>query len=221
VSSVDSAIGRHPTVAAFDLDGTLTVRDCVRPFLVRVGGRSGLATAVLRHPVRTAAAIIRRDRDELKEIVVGGVLHGRHIADVEALGASFAADVQSGWLRPDVLARLRWHQRAGHCTVIVSASLDAYVRPLGRLLGVATLCTELDRDGDVYGSTLRGGNCRGDAKAERLQRWIATEFGSSAAVKIYAYGDSAGDDALLAIADHPYRFVHGSTVPAVPDGWEQ
>ncbi|HAP75272.1 MAG TPA: HAD-IB family hydrolase, partial [Acidimicrobiaceae bacterium] len=25
------------TVAAFDVDGTLTVRDCVRPFLLRVG----------------------------------------------------------------------------------------------------------------------------------------------------------------------------------------
>ena len=28
-----------PDVAAFDVDGTLTVRDCVGPFLLRVGGR--------------------------------------------------------------------------------------------------------------------------------------------------------------------------------------
>ena len=31
----------RPVVAAFDVDGTLTVRDCVRPFLERLGGRSG------------------------------------------------------------------------------------------------------------------------------------------------------------------------------------
>jgi phosphatidylglycerophosphatase C len=43
-------------VAAFDVDGTLTTRDCVRPFLERVAGRRRLVTSVLRRPLATLAA---------------------------------------------------------------------------------------------------------------------------------------------------------------------
>ena len=41
----------RPVVAAFDVDGTLTTRDCVVPFLYRAGGlRAGLA--LVRHIAR-------------------------------------------------------------------------------------------------------------------------------------------------------------------------
>ncbi len=36
---VTARAGQRPVVAAFDVDGTLTVRDCVAPFLLRLGGR--------------------------------------------------------------------------------------------------------------------------------------------------------------------------------------
>ncbi len=40
-------------IAAFDVDGTLTTRDCVRPFLERAAGRRRLVTSMLRRPVAT------------------------------------------------------------------------------------------------------------------------------------------------------------------------
>ena len=70
-------------VAAFDVDGTLTTRDCVRPFLERAAGRRRLVTSMLRRPLATVVAAVRRDRDRLKEIIVGGSLRGKLIADVE------------------------------------------------------------------------------------------------------------------------------------------
>ena len=84
----DASTGSAPVdrsgvaVAAFDVDGTLTRRDCVRPFLQRVGGRAGLVRALVRRPWRTLSAAARRDRDAVKEIVVGGVFAGRQVADV-------------------------------------------------------------------------------------------------------------------------------------------
>lgn len=59
------AAGR--AVAAFDLDGTLTRRDCVKPFLL-MHGRARLAGALLRSPRRTLTALARRDRDALKAV---------------------------------------------------------------------------------------------------------------------------------------------------------
>jgi phosphatidylglycerophosphatase C len=206
----------RPVVAAFDVDGTLTVRDCVRPFLLEVGGYRAVAAAVVRRPAATVAATARRDRDALKEIVVGGVLRRRPVDEVERLGARFADRVRAGWLRADTLARLRWHQRSGHRTVLVSASLGAYLRPLGRALGVdAVLCTEPLVDGDVLGDRLDGRNCRAGEKVDRLRRWLADEHLDDA--ELWAYGDSPGDRALLLAADHPV-WVDRDPLAEVPVG---
>ena len=84
---------QREVVAAFDVDGTLTVRDCVRPFLVRVGGWHSVAASLLRKPVASAGAAVRRDRDRFKELVVGGVLRGRKVQQIEELGEEFAEQV--------------------------------------------------------------------------------------------------------------------------------
>ena len=136
-------------VAAFDVDGTLTVRDCVRPFLVEVAGWRGLAVAVARKPRVAVTAAVQRDRDRFKELMVGGALRGRAVEHVEQLGERFATLVHDSWLRSDTVSRLRWHQRMGHRIVLVSASLSPYLRPLGRRLGVdAVLCAEPLRSGN-------------------------------------------------------------------------
>ena len=46
------------------------------------------------------------------------------------------------------------------------------------------------------------GNCRGAAKVVRLHRWLDERFGGRRNVTLWAYGDSAGDEAMLADADH-------------------
>ncbi|CAB4364717.1 MAG: HAD-IB family hydrolase [Actinobacteria bacterium] len=208
----------HEVVAAFDVDGTLTVRDCVRPFLLRVGGYQGVMTALMRKPVASAGAALHRDRDRFKELIVGGVLRGRKVQQVEALGEEFAAQVADGWLRADTVERLRWHQRAGHRIVLVSASLGPYLRPLGRRLGVDdVLCAEPLTAGDEFGDGLQGANCRRAEKVRRLDAWLKARRIEDATV--WAYGDSDGDRELLARADHPL-LVKGTTVPPVPVGFD-
>ena len=214
---MNARAGGRPEVAAFDVDGTLTVRDCVRPFLVRVGGWSGVAASLARKPAASVGAAVRRDRDRVKELVVGGVLRGRKVAQVEALGEQFAEQVATDWLRADTVARLRWHQRMGHRIVLVSASLSPYLRPLGRTLGVDdVLCAEPLREGDHFADGLQGANCRAAEKVRRLDDWL--ERSGLRDATVWAYGDSEGDRELLARADHPL-LVKGTTVSAVPAGF--
>ncbi len=214
---MSAGAGGAAVVAAFDVDGTLTVRDCVRPFLERVGGKRGLAAALARRPVATLRGAARRDRDLIKDVVVGGVFRGRPVVDVEAEGRSFASYVQTRLLRPDVMDRLRWHQRMGHRTVMVSASLRPYLEPLASALGMdRAICTDVERDPSDparYGDRLDGGNCRAEQKALRLRAWLAAE--GIADAEIWAYGDSRGDRELLAMAHRPV-WVAGTTVQAVP-----
>jgi HAD superfamily hydrolase (TIGR01490 family) len=187
-----------PTVAAFDFDGTLTRRDTLLPFLASMVGWPRVALAL--GPQVPALA---RDRDAAKERVLVRLLRGVPDDEVRAAGRDFASTVR---ISPEMQSRLAWHRREGHQIVIVSASLDAYLVDVAAGLGVEhVLCTtiEVDDAGNCTGRLL-GGNCRGAEKAKRLR----AHLGDGDRV-LWAYGDSAGDRELLALADHPVRAHRG------------
>jgi phosphatidylglycerophosphatase C len=204
-------------VAAFDVDGTITRRDCVVPFLTRMRGRVPLALRLLARPVNLGRAAVARDRDALKELATQAALSGLAWDEIEGQANDFADTVVRTGLRDDTLARLRWHREQGHTIVFVSASLEVYLREIARRIGVdAVLGTRLvvDASGTCTGR-LDGPNCRGPEKEVRLRRWMVEN--GLADVPVWAYGDSSGDDQLLTMADHALR-VDDITVPAEPVG---
>jgi phosphatidylglycerophosphatase C len=202
-------------VVAFDVDGTLTVRDCVFPFLLKAGGAGRMARAVLGHPVRLASLVLRRDRDGLKAHFVRTCLGGLDANHVAAEGAEFASVVASGWMRADTAAALRRHQDEGRVVVLVSASLSPYLEPLGEILEVdAVLCTSLEERDGVLTGELAGSNCRGDAKVEALRRWAGEAGISHDGWLVAAYGDSSGDTEMLALARRGVEVSRTDVVPA-------
>jgi phosphatidylglycerophosphatase C len=206
-------------VAAFDVDGTLTTGDCVVPFLRRLAGARGLAAAIVRRPREIAASVAGRDRDRLKEAVVGSVFEGRDVDSVAAAGREFANEVLCSRLRADMIDRLRWHQQCGHRTVLVSASLRPYLEPLAGSLGIdGVVCTDVVADGGRYTDRLLAGNCRGLEKVVRLRAWLGDEGLADAA--LWAYGDTRSDEPMLAMAAHPI-WVSRATVLAVPPGFDE
>lgn len=200
-------------VAAFDVDGTLTTRDCVTPFLLRtVPWRTALALA--RHPFTVLRALRSRDRDLLKEVVCTAFA-GCLAEALDARGKVFAREIEGRRLRADTVARLRRHLELGHRVVLASASLEPYLLPLGHRLGVdGVVCTRLEQGpGGRLTGRLDGANCRGPEKARRLEEWLR-EHGLADAT-LWAYGDSGGDTELLARADHPV-WVRGRKIGPEP-----
>ena len=210
-----SAPENRPAVAVFDVDGTLTTRDCVTPFLRRSAG-SRLPLALVRHPVALVSALLRRDNDRLKELASES-LRGVEADEVARLGTTFAREIEERLLRPDTVARLHRHRELGHTVALASASFAAYLIPLGTRLGAeAVICTELEvgADGRLTGR-LKGRNCRGHEKARRVQEWL-TGAGLDAAT-LWAYGDSPADAPLLELADHAV-WVRRATIDPDPTG---
>lgn len=189
------------TVAAFDVDGTLTTRDCVVPFMRRVTGARRIVPRLGVRPDQLIPVLAGRDRDRLKALAAAAAFRGLRYDDLCAAGALFAETVHERWMRRDTLKSLERHRDHGDRTVLVSASFEVYLRPLAALLGVDdVLATRLDvRDGIITGG-LDGPNCRGPEKVVRLHEWL----GDRSAVRVVAYGDSAGDREMLADADEAH-----------------
>src|SRR4030095_14433021 len=108
-------------------------------------------------------------------------------------------------LRPELVERVRWHRDRGHAVVIVSASLAVYLRPLAAELGIDdVLAVEMvaDESGRLTGAVVGGATTRGPLKVQRLRAWLDARYGVGTPVELWAYGDSAGDEELLAAAAH-------------------
>jgi len=186
-------------LAAFDLDGTLTRRDTLLPFLVRTVGAGRTYGAVLAAsgPLARAAARGGEHRDTAKAAVLRRVLAGASAAALAEAAEAYAEDVVAHGLRPDMRARVDWHRAEGHELVLVSASPELYVAPIGRRLGfdeVLATRLEVDADGLLTGRLL-GPNCRGPEKVARLRQWRGEALRLA-----YAYGDSSGDTEMLGLA---------------------
>ena len=190
-------------VAAFDVDGTLTVDDCVVPFLRQVAGTTALTARMLRHPIGLVTAGWRRDRDSLKAASAAAAFSSRQLGEIETMAGSFARGVYNGGLRSDVVDALNTHLQTGDIVVLVSASFEIYLEPLSDLLGVNdVLATRLEVGPDsTFTGCLDGPNCRGSEKVHRLHAWLDEKHGGRVNVHVTAYGDSPGDRELLADAD--------------------
>jgi phosphatidylglycerophosphatase C len=195
----------RPCVAVFDLDGTLTWRDTLMPFLCGY---------VLRHPARLSrfwrlpgallAYLAGRDRGLLKSRVIGAVLGGEPHSRIERWTAHFVGTLQHRRrFRPMAIAALETHRVAGDHLVLLSASPDLYVPHIGRLLGFErTLCTELRWEetgsGDPHlQGDLRTPNRRGEEKS----RCLLMLRGEYLGLPFIAYGNSRADLPHLILAD--------------------
>lgn len=192
-----------PVVAAFDFDGTLTHYDTMFPFLLHTVGWSKF----LRHifvllPTLTGYGLGVIRNDIAKERVFVRFLSGMAIGALKNKGVQFAEKKLPGLLRPEAMQRLAWHKQHGHHCVVISASLELYVKPWAMNAGFdGVIATHLEtlNDGHTTGK-LSGKNCFGAEKIRRLEELLGPKSG----FMLYAYGDSRGDKELLSAADHAY-----------------
>ena len=201
-----------PGVAAFDFDGTLVAGDSLHRFLARLIGPVRFYTRTARAALPMALAYGRHGRDGSKRVLLARSVSGLAVEAVEAAGREFGAEL-AGRIRPELAQWMAWHDGRGHRRVLVSASLAVYLEPFGRLTGFDhVIATRLacGPDGRLTGQ-LDGDNVRAHEKARRLRQLLGPE-----PVELWAYGDSAGDREMLAMAQHPTMVGRRPSPPPVP-----
>ena len=217
-------------MAVFDFDGTLTRRDSLLSFLWQFAGPARFVwNALVLLPTLLQYALGALENGPAKERVLGQFLAGKPVEKIRAVAESFAAETIPSLLDPEAVRRLRWHQKQGHTTVLVTASPELYARPWAEAKGFdKALGTRLETKDGVFTGQFATPNCYGPEKTRRLE----AEGPDLRGATIYAYGNSRGDRELLAMADHSFYQSFGDapeTDPEVseesagrlPEGWQR
>ena len=192
----------HLIIAAFDFDGTLTYQDTLLPFLVYTHGWiSTFGKLTLQLPNLTTYLLGGISRQEAKESILKQFYAGIPLKQLQQKGEEFAKALDKH-IKPDMQKRLQWHLQQGHRCVLISATLDVYLEPWAKRVGIHEVISsrmQATPDGKTTGYLL-GSNCWGPEKVRRLYE----RLGPRENYCLYAYGDSRGDLELLAAADHAF-----------------
>ncbi|KIH83891.1 HAD family hydrolase [Pseudomonas batumici] len=213
----NSAAREDETCVAFDFDGTITTTDSLRDFVrYQVGNRCFLIATLLVLPWLVGMFTGLCSRAEAKARFLAITLRGRTQVELEEAAARYANERLPMLVRPEMIERIEEHKRRGHRLVLVSASPTLYLGHWARAAGFeAVLATQLEfRDGRFSGR-LASPNCWGPEKVRQLQQWLGDAGGRVR----FAYGDSRGDQEMLAFAEHGWLRGLGA-LPSL-DAWPE
>lgn len=189
------------SLALFDFDGTITNRETM-PAFMRAAVRPG---RLLLGEVLLLPLILGYKFNLVSGVTVRAAMclfgFWRIPAqELEMHGERFAKEFLPTTLRPEAMARIAWHKKRGDTDVVVSGGLNVYLRHWCLEHGVQLLSSVLaERDGKLTGRYL-GRQCVREEKARLVQeRFPPLRFD-----RVYAYGDTAEDRELLALAHEPY-----------------
>ena len=196
-------------LALFDFDGTITWTDTWTPFMRTATRPWRLAAGqVLLAPVVVGYRLGLVSASRGRRLAARVAYTGEDAAAIRRAGSDYAADVLPERVRPAALERIAWHRSRGDDVVVVSGSLDVYLKPWCAARGLECICTTLEEHAGRLTGKYAGGDCSGAEKVRRVrQRYDLARY-----ELIYAYGDSAEDRELLEIAHRKsYRWTEISS----------
>jgi len=189
------------TLALFDFDGTITNKDSLVDFIQFSIGKPKYYLGLLYlSPMLFLYKLKVIPNYVAKQKLLKYFFKNWLITDFTQTTEFYSLHKLNAIIRPEALKKIQWHQEQGHTIVIVSASIQEWLKPWCNTHNLDLLSTELEVIGDKISGNFSTKNCYGIEKVKRVQQ----KYNLNQYSTIYAYGDSAGDKELLEIAQHKF-----------------
>jgi phosphatidylglycerophosphatase C len=188
---------RVKKLALFDFDGTITTKDTLLEFVRFYKGRNRFFFGLLMLTPLLALFIARLIPNwKAKQQFLSHYFKGENISEFNSRCVQFSAEVIPALIRPKALQAISDLKRENVTIAVVSASAENWVKPWCDANGLICLATKLEVKNNMLTGNYEGRNCYGDEKACRIKE----HFDVSSYHEIIAFGDSAGDKEMLALA---------------------
>ena len=181
-------------IAFFDFDGTITTKDTLFYFIYNsFSPIELLKKTILSLPFFIAYKLKLLSDSLAKEKIFTIFFKNMSYDDFVSRCENFCKNSLDSLIRAEVLKKILSHQKNGDKVVIVSASIENWIIPWAKKYDIEVISTKIE----VLNGRLTGRfstkNCYGIEKVNRIkQRFDLKDY-----KKIYAYGDSKGDEEML------------------------
>lgn len=188
-------------LALFDFDGTITNKDMFTGFIFYSVKRKRIFLGlILLFPFILFYKIGILSPGNIRTVLVYFSFKGIEYSHLDRIGLEYSTEVIPNCIRQKALEQICWHKEQGDKIVVVSASLDIYLRHWCKSHNLDLICSTLDmKDGSVTGK-LVSGDCSKKQKAIRIKNLYDIEKYET----IYAYGDTRDDKEMLNLANIKY-----------------
>ena len=190
-------------IVAFDFDGTITTRDTFVEFIKFTKGKRAFWCGLLLHvPMLIAFKLNLYPNWKAKQRLFSYFFKGVDRILFDRWGEEFAERIEE-ISHPKAIERIKMYTGNGATVVIISASLENWIKPWAFRNGIAFVlatCAETDGHGRLTGNFCNK-NCFGEEKINRLLE----VFPDRRNYILFAYGDSRGDRELLQFADRGWH----------------
>lgn len=193
-------------LALFDFDGTITTKDSMVEFIqYAVGKKSYYLGLLILSPILIAYKLKLYPNDKAKERLLAYFFKKMTLKKFYSLVKGYSSNEIDKIVRKEALERINWHKKRGDEVVVVSASMECWLKDWCDRQNIKLIATKLEIVEGKFTGKFTTKNCYGKEKVNRIQSVYHLEECSY----IYAYGDSKGDRELLALADEslykPFR----------------
>lgn len=190
-----------PSIAFFDFDGTITRRDTLFEIIRFQKGNAGLYTGLLvLTPALLAFKMKLLNNQQIKQLVLQYFFRNTPEDVFRERCAAFCKEKLPALVRDSALNAIRQHLAKGHQVNVVTASAQDWVAPWCESLKIGCIGTRLEvRNGKITGR-IEGVNCNGEEKVNRIRE----QFDLTRFDEVHAYGDTAGDQPMLKMANFGY-----------------
>lgn len=188
-------------LALFDFDGTITTKDSLADFIQYAVGKPTYHMGLLKlSPMLTAYTLKLIPNHIAKEKLIGHFFKGWDVDRFKKLAEQYSLEQIDNITRPKAIEKIKWHQEQGHKIVIVSASMEYWLKAWCDKNNIDLISTHLEVKDNKLTGKFASKNCYGIEKANRVQE----TYNIGDYSHIYVYGDSRGDKELLTLADESF-----------------
>ena len=202
----------HKNLALFDFDGTLCTKDSFTGFIFYALSKRHIVKQGLKLlPWIQAYYLNVYPAHAMRPKLFYGMFKDTDYAEIQKIAEEYAQHLIQE-LDPKFMQQLQLHQALGHDVVLVSASIDLYLKPLCKLLKIDLICTETE----VRESRLTGHYQSADCSRMEKKKQISQQYPIAEYASIYAYGNSEEDLEMFSLAQYTYMVGRDQKLPALP-----
>lgn len=188
-------------LALFDFDGTITKKDSLTDFIQYAVGKHAYYLGLLSlSPMLIAYKLKSVSNSIAKEKLITRFFKGWDSIQFQKIADKYSLEQIEKIIRAKAMEKITWHKEQGHKVIIVSASMESWLKKWCQKYNIDLIATRLEIQNGKLTGKFATKNCYGIEKVNRIKE----QYNPSEYSLIYAYGDSPGDKDMLSIADERY-----------------